>query len=233
MKGSHLQSLHTYLILGGASISGQAIIEAIIRWHTKNSQNYHIIATSARDTEVPFAHETIGEINFSQKEASQLLLERLNIKIDCLISTLARGKVGIPCEKASPQEVDEACLFSTYPVIYLMQNLGPQMLLSLSGFVWTPLFLQIYGAMLHAKFYLEEFIFKNQREQNCYVPAISRAILHVVLYFLHKNHSNKTCIQTMNCTNSKHRLLLVLKKSWRHLPVIFGAGWKKKKKKSS
>ena len=144
--------MRTYLVLGASSVSGQAILQAIHTYHKKTSQDYHIIATSARNVEVPCAHKTIGGIEFSRKEASETLLERLNVKIDCFISTLAKGKVGLPPDKASLQDIEEACLFSVYPVIYLTEHLQPQMLISLSGFIWTPTFLQVYGAMLYAKF---------------------------------------------------------------------------------
>ena len=155
--------MRIYLVLGGASVSGQAIIGSIHRYHQKNSKNYRILATSSRDIEVDSVHETIKGIDFSRKEASELLLERLSVKVDHFISTLARGRVGLPADKSSPQEIEQACLFSTYPVIYLTERLAPQKFLALSGFVWTPVFLQMYGAMLYAKFYLEEFIFRNPK----------------------------------------------------------------------
>ncbi len=152
-----------YLILGGASVSGQQIIKAIHDYHQKDSNAYKIISTSSRNSSVPLVDSTLEGIDFSQKNASELVLDKLDCKIDYFISTLARGRVGLPFDQVNREDIEESCLFSVYPVIYMQKKLKPQRTMVLSGFVCLKYMLQIYGAMLHSKMLLEEFAFMHKK----------------------------------------------------------------------
>ena len=149
-----------YLIISAASNSGQKIIEAIRDYHQEiKDPQYAIIGTSSRDQDINQAHKTIKNIDITNKDSPTKIAEAINKitpNVDHAFFTFARGMVGFPTHIANPQEIQMAIEHSANPMVFIQQYIKPKTMTSLSGFVSLKPLLASYGAMIYAKYALED-----------------------------------------------------------------------------
>ncbi len=152
-------SRKNYLIIGGSSVMGQSIIEAIQAYHSKQGTPFHICATTSQTKDIENIDQTMTSVDLTKKDVCQSIERSLGTEtnIDFMFYTPARGSVGFPVEEAKDHEIQESVDFSLTPLLQLESRLQPKHSIGISGFVWLESLLKIYGAMLYPKILLELF----------------------------------------------------------------------------
>ena len=156
-KKDLIKNQKNYLIVGGNSISGQAIIAAIQEHHLNQNTPCHIVATSSQKADIQNADQSLSSIDLTQSDACQSIERQLQTltNIDFIFYTPAKGVVGMPVDAATENQIQASIDFSLKPMLQLSNSLQPKLSIGLSGFAWTEVLFKTYGAMLYAKIVLE------------------------------------------------------------------------------
>ena len=146
-----------YLIVGGSSVSGQAIIQGL----REEDANGFLISTTSGDGSVAGADATIQGIDLSDASAARRMIAGTREHqsagtLDTIVYVPARGMVGIPASAATRAMVDESIDYSIRPMLELMRALKPRLTVCLSGFITMESMLDIYGAMTYTKLIMED-----------------------------------------------------------------------------
>ena len=154
-----------YLIVGGSSVSGQAVIKSI----NKLGPDHKVISTSSSpERQVEGAQHTIGNIDLADRDAVDKIIAGINGEnIDYMVYVPARGAVGMPSSYATAEQIDESLDYSFRPILRLTKALNPKMSVCFSGFVTTAPLMQIYGAMTFSKVAMEECVIRNSDKLKC------------------------------------------------------------------
>ena len=149
----------SYLVVGGTSVMGQSVIEAIHEYHAGQGTPFHIYATTSQTEEIQNVDQSIASIDLTKIDACQSIEDGLGsgTKIDFMFYTPARGSVGFPIEAAKEHEIQESIDFSLKPLLQLESRLQPKHSVGISGFMWFESLLKIYGAMFYPKIVMELF----------------------------------------------------------------------------
>ena len=145
-----------YLIIGGNSYAAQNAIKAIRQYN----ENAEIIASTSTSSPIESADHTLFEIDLNSANAVSKVVEDCNSMgiqdIEWLIYTPAFGRVGIPIDRSTAEDVQGSINFSFRPMLELMERLQPKNAMCFSGYYWLESLLRAYGAMALTKIAMEQ-----------------------------------------------------------------------------
>lgn len=148
-----------FLVIGASSVAGRNAVKAIRKFNA----DAKIIGTTSGDAALDMVDETITGIDLSNKYAAgKIAYEAVkHAPIYGLVYTPAFGRVGIPMDRATKEDVSDSLDFSFRPMLSLIQKLNPEINVAFSGFYWLDSLLRAYGAMAMTKIAMEETAIAN------------------------------------------------------------------------
>lgn len=163
MEETIMQAEKTYFVVGGSSVSGQAILAGLA------GPGVRLISTTSGTTDVKGADGTIHGIDLSDADAADKMIAGLNDELGAdgasalaaLIYVPARGEVGMPAAAATREMIEASLDYSVRPMLKMMQALRPQLTVCISGFITMDPMLSIYGAMTYTKLIMEDLAVRH------------------------------------------------------------------------
>ncbi len=146
--------MNRYLIIGGNSVAGQAVLDAL----RKHDPAGAVTATSSGDSPVAGAGETIGGIDLSNPGSLEKIPEA---GYRMLFFTPAFGPIGYPIAVTPASDVKQALDFSYHPMVALSSRLKPELTVGFTAFYWLPHTLTAYGSMAYVKIAQELLAIEN------------------------------------------------------------------------
>ncbi len=152
-----------YLIVGGNAVLGQQSILAI----RKEDPEAYIISTTSSEGIVQGADETIANVNLSDSNSIDTVIQKTTRPLRAIVYVPARGPVGKPVQYANREEYQESVNFSVIPMLRLTGALSPEIALWFSGFMWLEPLMMLYGPMIYTKITMEQITLKHPDRFKC------------------------------------------------------------------
>ena len=148
-----------FLVIGASSVAGKNAVKAIRKFNPEA----RIIGTTSGEQALDSLDETITGIDLNNMYAAgKIAYEALqHAPFYGLVYTPAFGRVGIPMDRSTREDVEYSLNFSFRPTLSLMQKFNPEVNIAFSGFYWLDSLLRAYGAMAMTKIAMEETAIAN------------------------------------------------------------------------
>ena len=142
-----------FLVVGANSVAGRNAIKAI----RKYNENATVIGTTVGNDPIAHVDVTLNNIDLANRfAAGKVAYEIAEQPLHGIIYTPAFGKVGLPIDRSTTEDVNFSLNFSFRPMLSLIQKLQPEIAIAFSGFYWLEALLHAYGAMAMTKTAMEE-----------------------------------------------------------------------------